>query len=143
VSVFDHITKNRRSKMACMYTRVPPHIHNTFNQAQSEYRQSLTFHVRCYAVTATKLMHQLQICPIVHNWRAPPTIPPNLHPGTQTSVTTIHFASAMPHTNCNNTCYYKYTLLLYLPEHWYLHWYLHCLCTIQENSSIFSIIPMC
>ena len=30
-----------------------------------------------YAVTATKPVHLLQIRPIVHNYRAPPTIPPS------------------------------------------------------------------
>jgi len=36
-------------------------------QAYSEYKHSLTFHVRHYVVTATKPVHQLQICPMVHN----------------------------------------------------------------------------
>jgi len=40
---------------------------NKENQAQSEYKHSLTFRVRCYAVTAMKSMHQLQIYAIVHN----------------------------------------------------------------------------
>jgi len=46
------------------------------NQAQSEYKYLLTFRARRYVVIATKPVHRLQICPIVHNYRAPPTIPP-------------------------------------------------------------------
>jgi len=45
------------------------------NQALSEYKHSLTFRVRCCVVIATKHVHRLQIRPIVHNQRAPPTIP--------------------------------------------------------------------
>jgi len=37
------------------------------NHAQSEYKHSLTFHVWHYVVIATKPMHWLQICSIVHN----------------------------------------------------------------------------
>jgi len=37
------------------------------NQAQSEYKHSLTFRVWHYVVIATKFMHRLQIHPIVHN----------------------------------------------------------------------------
>ena len=57
-----------------------------------------------------KPVHQLQIHPIVHNYKVPLTIPPKLHLGprssvgktdTQTAVTNIHFASAMPHTKRN------------------------------------------
>jgi len=43
----------------------------------SEYKYSLTFHVRHYVVKATKPLHRLQISPIVHNYRAPPNIPPS------------------------------------------------------------------
>jgi len=56
------------------------------NQAQSKYKHLLTFLIRHYVVIATKPMHQVQICQIVHNHRAPPTIPPNLHPGPCSSV---------------------------------------------------------
>ena len=67
-------------------------------------------------VIATKSMHRLQIHPIVHNQRAPPTIPPSYiqvhavvwecgegqtETDTQTAVTNIHFASATPHAKCN------------------------------------------
>jgi len=45
------------------------------NQAYSEYKHSVAFCVRLYVVTATKPVHLLQIHPIVHNQRAPPTIP--------------------------------------------------------------------
>jgi len=34
---------------------------------QSEYKHSLIFRVRRYVVIATKLVHRLQIRPIVHN----------------------------------------------------------------------------
>jgi len=37
------------------------------NQAYSEYKHSLIFRVRRYVVIATKPVHWLQICPIVHN----------------------------------------------------------------------------
>ena len=83
-------------------------------QAQSENKHSLTFCVRHYVVIATKLVHQLQICPIVHNQRALPTIPSTYtrvcavmwecgkgQTNTHTAVTNIHFASAMPHAKCN------------------------------------------
>jgi len=33
-----------------------------YNQAQREYRHSLTLHVRRYVVTAMKPVHWLQIC---------------------------------------------------------------------------------
>jgi len=64
----------------------------------------------------------LWICPIVHTWRALPTISPSYiwvravvwecsegQTDTQTVVTSIHFALAMPHTKCNNEvlCYVK------------------------------------
>ena len=37
------------------------------NQAQSEYKHSLTFCVRRYVVIATKPVHRLQIRPTVHS----------------------------------------------------------------------------
>jgi len=37
------------------------------NQAQSEYKHSLTLRVRRYVVIATKPVHRLQISQIVHN----------------------------------------------------------------------------
>ena len=46
--------------------QIPP-LWTIINQTQSEYKHSLTFCVRHYVVVATKPMHQLQICPIVHN----------------------------------------------------------------------------
>jgi len=49
-------------------------LYNT-NQAYTEH--SLTFRVRRYVVIATKPVHRLQIYPIMHNYREPPTtIPP-------------------------------------------------------------------
>jgi len=45
------------------------------NQASSEYKHSLTLHVRRFVVIATKPVHQLQIRPIVHTYGAPSTIP--------------------------------------------------------------------
>jgi len=47
------------------------------NQALSEYKHSMTFCIRRYVAVATKPVHRLQIRPIVHNLRAPPTIPPS------------------------------------------------------------------
>ena len=38
---------------------------------------SLTFRVWHYVIIATKPVHQLQIRSIMHNYRAPPTIPPS------------------------------------------------------------------
>jgi len=65
-------------------------------------------------------MHRLQIHLIVHNQRAPTTIPPSYiwvcavalecvkeqtkdthNTGTQTAMSNIHFASAMLHARCN------------------------------------------
>jgi len=53
------------------------------NQADSEYKHSLTFRVWRYVVTATKSAHRLQIRirSTVRNYRAPTTITPKLHPG--------------------------------------------------------------
>jgi len=65
----------------------------------------------------TKPVHRLQIRPIMHNQRAPTTIPPtyirvravvwecgegqtNRQTDTQTALTNIHFASATPHAKC-------------------------------------------
>jgi len=39
-------------------------MHIIHNQAYSEYKHSLTFHVRCYVFIATKPVHRLQIRPI-------------------------------------------------------------------------------
>ena len=88
------------------------------NHAQSEYKHSLTFRVRCYVVIAMKPMHRLQICRIVHSQTALPIIPPSYiqvhaimsecsegQTDTQTAVTNIHFASTMPYTKCNNNKY--------------------------------------
>jgi len=65
---------------SCTFT----HIHDCGkadhkNQAQSEYKYKhlLTFRIQHYVVIATKSVHRLQICPIVHNWTAPSTTPPS------------------------------------------------------------------
>jgi len=51
-------------------------LYNIFNQAQSEYKHLLSFHVRSgYVVITMKPVHWLQIRPIVHNYGAPPTTP--------------------------------------------------------------------
>jgi len=60
-----------------------------------------------------EIVHQLQICPTVHNWRAPPTIPPSYvrvhavvwkwgrgQTDTETATTTIHFASSATCAKC-------------------------------------------
>jgi len=44
------------------------------------YKNSLTFRVRRYVVIATKPVDRLQIRPVVHNYGAPPTIPPTYIP---------------------------------------------------------------
>ena len=49
---------------------------NNNNQAEIEYKHSLAFRVRRYVVIATKPVHRLQIRPIMHNYKEPPTIPP-------------------------------------------------------------------
>jgi len=49
--------------------------HKHMNTA-SNHKHSLTFHVRSYAVTATKPIHRLQIHQTAHNYRARPIIPP-------------------------------------------------------------------
>jgi len=63
------------------------------------------------------MMHQLQIRPIVHNYRASPNIPPtyirvravvwasgqgHTHTHTQTALTNIRFASSTTHAKRNN-----------------------------------------
>jgi len=54
---------------------------NELNQAQSEYKHSLTFRIQRYVVRATKAVHRLQIRPIAHNYRAPlPYHSCKLHP---------------------------------------------------------------
>jgi len=113
-------------------------------QAYSKYKHSFTFCVQCYVVIATKPVHQLQICPIVHNYRAPHTILPTYiwvravvwewsegqtHTHTQTAVTTryishririkpalLHFAwGIVPHGKCNNASLMR---MLYLLSSW-------------------------
>jgi len=41
----------------------------------TRHKHSLTFRVRRYNVIATKPIYRMQICPIGHNYREPPTIP--------------------------------------------------------------------
>ena len=80
------------------------------NQAQSKYKHSLIFRVWRYVAIAMKPVHQLQIRPIVHNGtklQVPSCIRVRVvvwecgegQTDTQAAVTTIRFASAMPHTN--------------------------------------------
>ena len=65
-------------------------------------------------VKATKPLHWLQICPIVYNKGAPPTIPQSYirvravvwacgewQTDTQTCVTNVHFTSSTTHAKCN------------------------------------------
>jgi len=65
-------------------------------------------------VIATKPMHRLQICPVLHNNRAPPNIPSidiwvcavvwecgERQTDTLTAVTNVHFASVTPQTKRN------------------------------------------
>jgi len=69
-----------------------------------------------YVVIATKPVHRLQISPIVHNYRAPPTIPPSyiwvravvwecikgqIDTHTQMAMTTIRFVSTT-RVKCKN-----------------------------------------
>jgi len=44
----------------------------TRHRASTSIRWHFAF---AYVVTAMKPVHRLQIRPIVHNWRAPPTVP--------------------------------------------------------------------
>ena len=62
--------------MAARFLRAALHVRYK-NQAYSEYKHSLTFRARRYVVTSTNPVHRLQIRPIVHNYRAPPTTPPS------------------------------------------------------------------
>ena len=78
------------------------------NKAYNKYKHSLTFRVRHYVVIAMKPMHRLQMCRIVHNYRASIPFPSYIQvhavvwecgegqTDTQThtvhSVTNIHFA---------------------------------------------------
>jgi len=94
------------------------------NQAQSEYKHSLTFRVRRYVVIATKPVHRLQIHPNSEHLEGIHYHFPKLHPDpcssvgmrrgtdthtdTQTAVTTIHFASSTTHTKCNNNVIFSY-----------------------------------
>jgi len=50
-------------------------IDTSINQAQNEYKHSLTFLVRSYVVIATKPVHRLQIRPMVHKYRTPLPLP--------------------------------------------------------------------
>ena len=96
------------------------------NQAQSEYKHSLTFRVRdMLSYITTKPMYRLQIRPTVHNLTAPPTIPPSyiwvravvwaqdrqththtlshtLRETRVTKQTNIHFTSSTTHAKRNN-----------------------------------------
>jgi len=51
-------------------------ITTTTSHKPSTSMHSLTFRVHRYVVIATKPVHRLQILPTVHNYRAPPNIPP-------------------------------------------------------------------
>jgi len=91
-----------------------------WQQLQLDHMQP-TFCVRHYVIIETKPVHRLQICPTLHNYRAPTTIPPSYirvcavmwecgegQTDTQTDtqiqarITNIHFASSTTHTKCNN-----------------------------------------
>jgi len=87
-----------------------------WNQAWSEYKHLLAFPVQCCVVVATKSVHRLQIRPIVHDWRAPPTIPPSYvrvhavvwewgrrQTDTQTATTTINFALSATFAKCKSS----------------------------------------
>ena len=58
---------------------------DNFNQAESEHKTLAGISRSRHVAIAAKPVHQVQIRPIVHNWRAPFTIP-KLHPGPCSSV---------------------------------------------------------
>ena len=90
----------------------------TRHRAQSEYKHSLMFRVRCYVDIATKPMYRLQIRPNSAQLEGIPYHSAKLHPGPcssagmwprtgtdthtdrQTRVITIHFASSTTHEKC-------------------------------------------
>ena len=88
-----------------------------------------------HVVIATKPVHQLQIRPIVHNYRAPLAIPPSyiqvhavvLECGeeqtyTQTHMTNTHFVSSTTHAKCNNNtnkCFITTKLQRDNKQHWF------------------------
>jgi len=67
-------------------------------QAQSEYKHSLTFRIRCHVVIATKPVHQLQIHPIVHNQRASLPLPSYIwvHAAAWECGEVLHFVLLQP-----------------------------------------------
>jgi len=98
---FLYYPANRQTDKTHVKTWLPPscgQVTTYHNQAYSEYKHSLTFRVRHYVIVATKSMHwlryvviaskpvhRLQICPIVHNYRAP-LLFCKLNPGPCSSV---------------------------------------------------------
>jgi len=58
------------SSMARTHPPVRLFLQHWSNEAYNKYKHSLTFRVRHYVVIAMKPMHRLQMCRIVHNYRA-------------------------------------------------------------------------
>ena len=95
-------------------------MHTIHNQAQSVYRALADISRSRKTVIATKSVHRLQICLIVHNQGHPLYNSPKLHPGPcstvgecgdgqtdkhtgrHTDVTSVHFASSTTRTKCNH-----------------------------------------
>jgi len=82
-------------------------------RASTSTRWHFAFCACCHSNETNALIANIR--PIVHNWTAPPIIPPTYirvhavvsecsdgQTDTQVAATTIHFASAMPHVKCNN-----------------------------------------
>ena len=75
---------------------------------------SLTFRIRRYAVIAVKLVHLLQIRPMMHSLGAPRAIPPKLHPGPCSSVGIRRGTDI--HTDRHTDCRHHTTFRLAMPD---------------------------
>ena len=70
------------------------------NQSRNEYkRPRWHFALGAYVAVATKPVHRLQICPIVHNYGALSTISSKLHPGACSSVEMRRGTDRQTHAN--------------------------------------------
>ena len=63
------------AKFVC--SKLPLNVYSYTTRHRASWQHSLTFCVWRYVVVATKPVHRLQIRQIVHNQRAPRTIPPS------------------------------------------------------------------
>ena len=110
-------TKNIMTNICCLYSEFINNLTANRNQAQSEYKHSLTFCVWRYAVIATKSAHRLQIaqqCTTRGRSLPFPQVTSrsvqqcgqavrNRQTHRQTRMTNIHFASSTTHVKCNQS----------------------------------------